>query len=205
MEADTTARIYSYERFRARQQERSDEDLLKLIAAGDKRAMCSLFRRHGTRLYRFALRITGNAATAEDIVNDVFIEAWRHAHRFEARSSVSTWLLAIARHKAISSARRCADEQLDDQLALAIEDPGGSPEDALSDHSRGAVLRRCLERLTPAMREVIDLVYYHHKSIAEVAEIVAAPEKTVKTRMFYARKRLGELLAGHGIHTFAAA
>jgi len=54
------------------------------------------------------------------------------------------------------------------------------------------------------MREVIDLVYYHHKSVAEVAEIVAAPEKTVKTRMFYARKRLAELLAEEGIYTAAA-
>ncbi len=205
MEVNCTPRIYSLERFRARKQDTSDEDLLKLIAGGDKHAMRSLFMRHSTRVYRFVLRITRNSATAEDTVNDVFLQAWQQAHRFEARSSVSTWLLAIARHRAISSIRRRSDEQLDDGVALAIEDPSGRPEDALFDHDRSALLRRCLERLTPAEREVIDLVYYHHKSVAEVAEIVAVPEKTVKTRMFYARKRLAELLAGEGIHSAAAA
>jgi len=204
MDVTCTPRIYSIEGFRPRGQEPSDEGLLKLMSDGDKSAIRALFARHGERVYRFVVRIIGDSSTAEDVVNDVFLQAWRHADRFEARSRVSTWLLAIARHKAISSMRRCSDEQLGDVLSLAIEDPGSSPEHSLCDHDRGAVLRRCLERLTPHMREVIDLVYYHHKSVAEVAEIVAAPEKTVRTRMFYARKRLAELLAEEGIYTVAA-
>jgi RNA polymerase sigma-70 factor (ECF subfamily) len=204
MDVACMPRIYSIEGFRPRRQGTSDEGLLKLMADGDKSAIGALFARHGARVYRFAVRITGDSSAAEDVVNDVFLEAWRQADRFEARAQVSTWLLAIARHKAIASTRRRSDEQLDNDVSLAIEDPASSPEDALCDHDRGAVLRRCLARLTPTMREVIDLVYYHHKSVAEVAEIVAAREKTVKTRMFYARKRLAELLAEEGIHTAAA-
>jgi len=205
MEASCAPRIYSLERYMARNQETSDEELPKLIAGGDVRAMRSLFTGHGTRIYRFALRITGNSASAEDTVNDVFLQAGRQAHHFEALSSVSTWLLGVARHKAISSTRRRQDEHLDDGVASATEDPAGSPEDALCDHHRSAVIRRCHGRLTPVMREVIDFVYYHHKSVAEVAKIVAAAEKTIKMRMFYARKRLAELLANEGIHTAAAA
>jgi len=204
MDVTCTPRLHSIEGFRPRGREPSDEGLLKLMAEGDKSAIRALFARHGARVYRFVMRITGDSSIAEDVVNDVFLQAWRQADRFEARSRVSTWLLAIARRKAISSTRRCWDEQLDDGVSLAIEDPAGSPEDALCDRDRRAVLRRCLRHLTPAMREVIDLVYYHHKSVAEVAEIVAAPEKTVKTRMFYARKRLAELLAEEVIYTAAA-
>jgi RNA polymerase sigma-70 factor (ECF subfamily) len=190
MDVACMPRIYSIEGFRPRRQGTSDEGLLKLMADGDKSAIGALFARHGARVYRFAVRITGDSSAAEDVVNDVFLEAWRQADRFEARAQVST--------------RRRSDEQLDNDVSWAIEDPASSPEDALCDHDRGAVLRRCLARLTPTMREVIDLVYYHHKSVAEVAEIVAAREKTVKTRMFYARKRLAELLAEEGIHTAAA-
>jgi RNA polymerase sigma-70 factor (ECF subfamily) len=183
----------------------SDEQLLSAMADGQEFAMRLLFARHSARISRFVTRIIGDPATAEDIVNDVFIEAWRHASRFAARSSASTWLLAIARHKAISSSRRSADEQLDDDVALAPEDPAGNPEDTLFDHEQSTVLRRCLERLPPAMREVIDLVYYHRQSVAEVAEIVNAPEATVRTRMFYARKCLAQLLVEAGVRAADAA
>jgi RNA polymerase sigma-70 factor (ECF subfamily) len=183
----------------------SDEQLLQAMADGQEFAIRLLFARHSVRIYRFVTRIIKDPSAAEDIVNDVFIEAWRHASRFEARSCASTWLLAIARHKAISSRRRSSDQQLDDDVALTLADPSGSPEDALVGREQSTVLRRCLERLPPAMREVIDLVYYHQKSVAEVADIVDAPQTTVRTRMFYARKRLAQLLVEGGVCTTEAA
>jgi len=107
--------------------------------------------------------------------------------------------LAIARYKALSALRRRPDEELDEEAAAAIEDPGDDPEVALEKKDKGEILRKCLTALSPEHREIIDLVYYHEKSVEEVAEIVGIPENTVKTRMFYARKRLSELLKAAGV------
>lgn len=180
---------------------RSDTALIEAIAKGDKRAMHALYKRHDVRVYRFALRLTGNPAMAEEIVNEVFFEVWRQAAGFEAKSTVSTWLLGIARYKSLSALRRRLDAQLDERFASTIEDPADNPEDATDKVSRSVILQRCLKQLSPAHREVVDLIYYHGKSAAEVSEIVVAPVRTVKTRMFYARKRLAGLLAASGIHT----
>jgi RNA polymerase sigma-70 factor (ECF subfamily) len=112
----------------------------------------------------------------------------------ECRSSVSTWLMSIARHKALSACRRRTDAELDEKIEATIADPADDPEVALQEKDRDELLRRALTRLSPGHREVIDLVYYHEKSIDEVAQILDVPAATVKTRMFYARKKLAELI-----------
>ncbi|HXW42661.1 MAG TPA: sigma-70 family RNA polymerase sigma factor [Xanthobacteraceae bacterium] len=177
----------------------SDEVLIGRIANGDRLAMQVLFARHHVRVYRFVLRLTRNEATAEDVISDVFLDVWRQAGKFEGRSAVSTWLLSIARFKALSVLRRRGDEELDDESAEAIEDQADDPEVALAKKDKGAALRQCLAKLSAEHREIIDLVYYHEKSVEEVAGIVGIPEATVKTRMFYARKKLSELLKERGI------
>jgi RNA polymerase sigma-70 factor (ECF subfamily) len=177
----------------------SDEALVALIAAGDKTAMRTLYVRHSARVFRFLLRAVDNAATAEDLVSETFIDVWRQAGRFEARSKASTWLLGIARHKALSSLRQRRFAQLDDGDFALVPDQSENPE-AHAQRQRGAaLLRECLRQLPPAQREILDLIYYHEQSIADVARIVGVPENTVKTRAFYARKRLAELLAERGI------
>jgi RNA polymerase sigma-70 factor (ECF subfamily) len=181
----------------------SDETLLARVAEGDRRAIGLLVARHQRAVYAFALRMVGNAATAEDIVSEVFIELWRQASRFEGRARLSTWLLAIARNKALSATRRRFDQQLEDGAAEAIPDGAATAEESLDAAKRSAILRNCLDRLSPAHREIIDLVYYHEKSVEEVATIVRAPAATVKTRMFYARRRLAELVRAAGIETAA--
>jgi RNA polymerase sigma-70 factor (ECF subfamily) len=133
------------------------------------------------------------------LISEVFLDVWRQAGRFEGRSTVSTWLLAIARFKALSALRRRPDEELDEETASAIEDPADDPGTALEKRDKSAIIRKCLMGLSAEHREVVDLVYYHEKSVEEVAEIVGIPENTVKTRMFYARKRLAELLKSEGI------
>jgi RNA polymerase sigma-70 factor (ECF subfamily) len=177
----------------------SDEVLIGRIASGDRLAMQVLFARHHLRVYRFVLRLVRAESVAEDLISEVFLDVWRQAGRFEGRSAVSTWLLAIARFKALSALRRKPDEELDDEAAEAIEDPTDDPEVSLAKKDKGAVIRKCLAGLSAEHREIIDLVYYHEKSVEEVAVIVGIPEATVKTRMFYARKKLGELLKAAGI------
>jgi RNA polymerase sigma-70 factor, ECF subfamily len=177
----------------------SDEVLIGRIAKGDRLAMQVLFARHHVRVYRFVLRLVGNPSVAEDLISEVFLDVWRQADRFEGRSAVSTWMLAIARFKALSALRKKPDEELDEETAEAIEDTSDNPEVALEKKDKSAVLRKCLEKLSPEHKEIIDLVYYHEKSVEEVAEIVKIPENTVKTRMFYARKKLAELLEAAGV------
>ncbi len=108
-------------------------------------------------------------------------------------------MLAIARFKALSALRKRQESELDEETAAAIEDQADDPEVALQKKDKGEVLRQCLTALSAEHREVIDLVYYHEKSVEEVAQIVGIPEATVKTRMFYARKKLGEELKAAGI------
>jgi RNA polymerase sigma-70 factor (ECF subfamily) len=181
----------------------SDEQLLARIAAGDRGTLATLYARHHVRLYRFLLRLVNNTAAAEDLTSEVFLEIWKHAHRFEGRSQVSTWMLSIARHRAMSALRRRADEPLDETAAAEIADTADGPEAILLKQRQASALRKCLARLSPAHREIIDLVYYHAKSIAEVAEIIGAPQNTVKTRMFYARKKLAEALAADELNAAA--
>ena len=177
----------------------SDEVLIGRIAGGDRLAMQVLFARHHVRVYRFVLRLVRNEATAEDLISEVFLDIWRQAGKFEGRSAVSTWMLGIARFKALSALRKRPEEELDDEAAEAIEDQSDDPETALAKKDKGSVLRQCLTKLSAEHREIVDLVYYHEKSVEEVAEIVGIPEATVKTRMFYARKKLSELLKQQGI------
>ena len=108
-------------------------------------------------------------------------------------------MLSIARFKALSALRKRPEQELDDKTAERIEDQADDPETALAKKDKGALLRECLTALSAEHREIVDLVYYHEKSVEEVAGIVGIPEATVKTRMFYARKKLSELLKERGI------
>jgi RNA polymerase sigma-70 factor, ECF subfamily len=179
---------------RAAELSSSDPGLLQRIARGDELAMRTLFARHQTSVYRWLMRLVGNAAIAEDLLSEVFLDVWRQAASFQGRSSVSTWLLAIARHKALSARRRRMDDQLDETVAAQMPDPADDPETALEKKDRGELLRAALSELSDEHRQVLDLVYYHGRSVKETADIVGVGEATVKTRMFYARKRLEGLL-----------
>jgi RNA polymerase sigma-70 factor (ECF subfamily) len=177
----------------------SDEALVEGVQDGDSLAMQILFARHHVRVYRFILRIMGDAAAAEDLTSEVFISVWRQAKQFKARSSVVTWLLAIARYKSLAELRRRFRMESRCKVQVDDECPVESPESELQAGDRSRVLRKCLMQLSREHRTIIDLVYYHEKSVSEVAEIVGIPQNTVKTRMYYARRRLAELLEGAGI------
>ncbi|MCK1512372.1 sigma-70 family RNA polymerase sigma factor [Bradyrhizobium sp. 190] len=176
----------------------SDEMLLKSIAEGDKAAMHIMFARHRARVFRFIQRIVRNTAIAEDLVSQVFLDVWRSANAFESRSRVSTWLLSIARLKALSSFRERRHENIDRDDVLGIVDVADTPEAALDRKETNGVLRACIGKLSPAHRDVIDLFYYREKSVAEMSEIFGIPHATVKSRIFYARKQLAGMLVSAG-------
>src|ERR1700758_5008081 len=136
----------------------ADEALIGRIARGDRLAMQVLFARHHVRVYRFALRLVRNEAVAEDLISEVFLDVWRQAGRFEGRSAVSTWLLAITRFKALSALRKKSEAELDETAAEQIADTQDDPDVTLQKKDKAAVLRRCLTALSGEHREVIDLV-----------------------------------------------
>src|ERR1700732_5081698 len=145
----------------------SDEMLLEIIADGGRTAMHILYSRHNVRVYRFILRIVRDATMAEDLVTQVFLDVWRPASQFEGRSQVSTWLLSIARFKALTALRQRRHEDIDQENMLEIADEADTP-------------------------------------VEEAGAIIGIPQSTVKTRMFYARKQLAELLKCAGVDSLAA-
>jgi RNA polymerase sigma-70 factor (ECF subfamily) len=174
----------------------SDQTLIGRIASGDQLAMRLLFARHGLPLYRWLLRIVRDQTLAEDLLSEVFLDVWHRAASFEgrasissssvSRSSVSIWLLAMARSRALSARRR--------RTGMEPVGPAGDREIVQWKRNSGERLRRALARLSPEHGEIIDLVYYHGKSVEEVAEIIGTAEARVKTRICHARKQLAELV-----------
>jgi RNA polymerase sigma-70 factor (ECF subfamily) len=172
----------------------SDEILVERIAAGDRLAMQALFARHRTNIYRWLLRFFGNETVAEDLLSDVFFDVWQQASRYEGRAAVTTWLLSIARFKALSVLRRRTDAELGKTIEATVADSADDPETALQKKSRNELLRHAVNNLSPDHREILDLVYYQERSVDDCALILSIPAATVKTRMFYARKKLAELV-----------
>ncbi|MCF6121442.1 sigma-70 family RNA polymerase sigma factor [Mesorhizobium muleiense] len=176
----------------------TDRALVGRVAKRDRAAVRLLFMRHHARVYRFVVRQTGSEMMADDIANEVFLELWRQAPGFEGRSEVSTWLLGIARFKALSSLRKKKEDWIDDDDAAQVPDGADTPEVVTMKEDKGAALRRFIDALPEEHRTVIDLAYYHGQSVSEIGEVLGIPVATVKTRMFYARKKLGEALKAAG-------
>jgi RNA polymerase sigma-70 factor (ECF subfamily) len=176
-----------------------DEALLREIARNNQLAMRTLYMRHRIPVYGYIRRLVRDRTLAEDVLSETFLAAWRGAGRFEGRSTVSTWLLSIARHKALTAIDPRPLEALDEDAADSMVDPAVDPEADVGRQDNGATLRRCLRALSPEHGEIIDLVYYQEKTIKEIAAIVGIPPNTVKTRMFYARKRLATLAQAAGV------
>ena len=140
---DGTAACARFMPPRSARRDMPDATLIAQIATGDRLAMHALFARHKTRVYRFILRLVGDAASADDLTSEVFLAVWQHAHKFQGRAAVSTWLLAIARFKALQEIRRWGDTAPDAEEADA-SDPAADPEASWVDKDREATLRKCL-------------------------------------------------------------
>jgi RNA polymerase sigma-70 factor (ECF subfamily) len=128
-------------------QQSVDVVLLDRIADGDKLAMQALFARHNVSVYRCVLHLVDDKALVEDIVIEVFVDVWRNAKRFASNSLVSTWIMSIARLKAISSLRRRKDEMVDGGIAAATPDTPDDPKIAAQKKVRPAMLRECTSHL----------------------------------------------------------
>src|SRR5262245_40082793 len=117
----TTGRLYNITD-RGQASDASDLAVVLWRSPCDKHAVQPLCGRHSVRVFRFLLRFVADRSAAEDLASEVFLDVWRQAGRFEGRSQVTTWLLAIARYKALSALQRRSTEELDDDVAVNIED-----------------------------------------------------------------------------------
>ncbi len=177
----------------------ADEALIGRIARGDRLAMQVLFARHHVRIYRFVLRLLRDEMAAEDVIGEC---SWTSGARPAGLKAEAPFRLGSSPSRGSRRCRCCASGARTDwtrKRRNSIEEPSDDPELAVAKLDKGEKLRKCLAALSPEHREIIDLVYYHEKSVEEVAQIVGIPENTVKTRMFYARKKLGELCRMAGI------
>jgi RNA polymerase sigma-70 factor (ECF subfamily) len=172
-----------------------DQALIAAIAHGDRRAFDELYRDYGPRVFRFSFRLIRDQTKAEEVTNDVMLEVWKHAARFENRSSVSTWIFGITRHRTLNAVRGKTLYLTDIDEADDIADDSTTAEMALDQATLSKALRAALNKLSPDHREVLELAFFYELSYKEIAEIADCPENTVKTRMFHAKKRLEPILA----------
>jgi len=161
-----------------------DEALVLAIGRGDTRALSALYDRHAPLMLGLARRIVGGTAPAEDIVHDVFLEAWRRAADYDReRGSVKSWLLLRTRSRALDFRKSAAVSRTvpsgDGAFLESLLDPRAEASEA-PDRAR---LRRVLETLAPEQREVLLLGYFEGLTSSEMAEHLAIPMGTVKSRV----------------------
>jgi RNA polymerase sigma-70 factor, ECF subfamily len=180
-----------------------DAGWLASAAAGDGTAIAAVYDSHARAVYSLALRIVGDEADAEDVVQDVFTQAWRQAARYDAgRGSVATWLLTMTRTRAIDRlrARRArpdaaADEQID-QSTFQPATHTIDPLEALAAERDATRVREALLALPLLQRTAIELAYYEGLTQREVAERLEEPLGTVKTRIRLGLLKLRDALSG---------
>ena len=162
-------------------------NLLERVSGGDREAFAELYRALERPLYRFVYQKLNDSQRSADIVHDVFLQVWREAGAFRGMAKVRTWVFSIAYRKVIDVYRRDKRLIFGDDLPDRIDESPNAEACVLASE-QSEVLRQCLQMLSPAHRAVIELVFGEDMSYAEVAEILAIPEGTVKSRVFHAKQ-----------------
>ena len=174
-----------------------DTETLARIAGGDPAALSELYTLYGQRLYAYALRLCGEPALAEDVVQEALVTVWKSAGSFRGEGRVISWLLGIVHHTAMKTLRRGQRAQAE-ELPESLPDGQRTLEEQLQDRERMADLKHGLQRLSPDHRAVLELVFYQGMTLEETAAICGCPLGTVKSRLSYARQHLRGLLACQG-------
>jgi RNA polymerase sigma-70 factor (ECF subfamily) len=162
-------------------------------------ALRALYRTYAGELLGFALNALSDRETAEEIVQETFTRAWRHADSYDAaRGSVRTWLYQIARHAIIDARRRASARPT--LVGAELDDVSGAVGgDAIDQAMLGWQVAAALDRLSPEHRQVIRLAHVRGMSVREIAEACGLPEGTVKSRTWYALRSLRLVLEEMGV------
>jgi RNA polymerase sigma-70 factor (ECF subfamily) len=171
----------------------SESNLIRHIATGDESALRELYAAYGQRLYAYALRITNDPATAEDVTQETLIIAWRTASKFRGEGRLIAWLLGIVHHNAVKALRHIAPSL--EVMEEAVPALNESPEEMAQTGEMRRWIHRGLQSLSTEHRAVLELVFYQGLSLKEVAEVCNCPPGTVKSRLSYARQHLRGVLS----------
>lgn len=182
----------------------ADEELLRLMLAGDRAAFAQLYQRWQSSVYRFALRMTGASALAEDITQDVFLILMRDGGQYEARGKFASYIFTIARHSVLRRLQRERrfvsfepDTDFEQDGEGAVEETILNEDDPLAELTRNEMIdavRQAVQGLPLHYREVVLLCHLHELSYAEAAEIIGCEIGTVCSRLYRARAILAKRL-----------
>jgi len=173
-----------------------DETLVRNCLAGDRRAFAEIVSRYERPLYTVALRTLGNAEDARDATQSAFVKAWVNLGQFDRSRRLFSWLYRIALNESLNRLRTRRQQQpLDEQLV----DHGQAPDEGAEQQERRQQLELAMAQLSEGNREVLVLRHWMQLSYDEIADAIGIPPKTVKSRLFAARTRLGEVLRSMGV------
>ena len=192
-----------------REGERDDLELHRSLSAGDRGAFDDLYRRYSASAYGLAYRITGQQLLAQDVVHDAFMALWRAPEAFDpARGAFRTFFLSLVHHRAVDTVRReerirARQSRASNLEPVAVEDPAEGVIDAADLADRRIEVRAALDTLPPEQRQVLEMAYYDGKTQVQIAEEIAIPVGTVKTRTLAAMRKLRRALdrSEHEIET----
>lgn len=173
---------------------RQDVELVRRIAGRDETALRELYAAYGQRLYVYALRLTGDRAQAEDVIQDVLVAVWRSAGNFRGDGRLLAWLLGIVHHTAIKSLRY-RSTPISDEMEASLPATGPLPEEYVQIDEQARRVQQGLQCLSPEHRAVLELIFYHGLSLKEAAEVCGCPIGTIKSRLSYARQQLRGVLS----------
>ncbi len=174
-----------------------DHELLAAVAAGDRSAFERLYERFEKRAFQYALSIVRDRFVAEEVLVDAMTSVWHGAARFGGQSQVSTWILGIARHKALDALRRKMRSSQDEPLEESGElvDPLDTPAQSAERSSTSDLARRALALLSADHQEIVRLAFFEELPYEDIATLLSIPVNTVKTRVHYAKQHLKRHLA----------
>jgi RNA polymerase sigma-70 factor (ECF subfamily) len=176
----------------------SDQELMRVVQAGDLSPASEIYERYSSRIYNFAYRFLRNAEAAEDATQEVFVKMIKHANQFHGDAKLSTWLFSITANWCRDYLRK-ADNKAKEAEDVLISLPASSehsPDRNLEQRENEQLIKKALGALTPEQREAILLSRYQGLSYAEIAQISGCSEGAVKTRVFRAMETLKKALAG---------
>jgi len=170
--------------------EAKEDKLLKKVVAKDKKAFEELYELTSQSIFFYLYRLLQNRESVEDIHVEVYATVWKSACRFQGKSKVKTWMFGIARNLALNELRKKYRET--NSIDRPIKDEDSTK--ALNGFERKQHIQEALMKISAKHREIIDLAFFHEASYAEISQLLEIPENTVKTRVYYAKAALKEML-----------
>lgn len=171
-----------------------DRHIVQRIAGGDRQALAELYARYQRPLFNYLLQLTPDYGLAEEILQDTLVAIWKSAKSFEGRSSVSTWLIGIARRQAHNTLRQRKLPLVDEAVLTDLPAADPEPEEFTLASVERDELVAAFRQLAPMHREILALTFVQELSYQETAQVIGVPLGTVKSRLSNAKKALRALL-----------